>query len=199
MHDNHVVEPTDNATGEQSAGGGAAHEGEALSDDRRLSQLEQEGEFAADYLEGFLDILDADGDIDMAVEGDRAMVSIVGSDLRQLIGRGGTVLDALQELTRIAVARRTGVRSRLILDIAGYRARRRKEIAETAREAVARVQETGQPVRLQPMTAYERKIVHDVVAAAGLRSESEGTEPDRRVVVYPTEIDGVTLVDDPYL
>ncbi|MDR3079965.1 MAG: single-stranded DNA-binding protein [Streptomyces sp.] len=154
-----------------------------------LSQLEQAGEIAADYLEGLLDIADLDGDIDMDVEGDRASVSIISEgdsrDLQKLVGRDGEVLEALQELTRLAVHRETGDRSRLMLDIAGFRARKRAELAKLGTEAVQEVKETGEPVKLQPMTPFERKVVHDAVKAAGLRSESEGEEPERRVVVLP--------------
>jgi spoIIIJ-associated protein len=150
-----------------------------------LARLEEEGEIAADYLEGLLDIADLDGDIDMDVEGDRAAVSIVGSGLGQLVGSTGEVLEALQELTRLAVTRETGERTRLMLDIGGYRAARRSELIGLSAEAVRQVQETGEPVRLAPMTPFERKMVHDAVAAAGLRSESEGEEPNRRVVVLP--------------
>jgi spoIIIJ-associated protein len=150
-----------------------------------LSRLEREGDIAADYLEGLLDIADLDGDIDMDVEGDRAMVSIVGADLRQLVGASGEVLDALQELTRLAVLRETGERSRLMLDVAGFRAQRRADLTELGREAAERVRASGESVALEPMTPFERKVVHDAVAAAGLVSESEGEEPRRYVVVRP--------------
>ncbi len=153
-----------------------------------LTRLEQEGEIAADYLEGLLDIADLDGDIDMDVEGDRAAVSIVGDsgrDLQKLVGREGEVLEALQELTRLAVHRETGDRSRLMLDIAGFRARKRAELAELGTKAAEEAKGSGEPVKLRPMTPFERKVVHDAVAAAGLRSESEGEEPQRRVVVLP--------------
>jgi spoIIIJ-associated protein len=151
----------------------------------RLELLEQEGEIAADYLEGLLDIADLDGDIDMDVEGDRAAVSIVGADLKHLVGKGGNVLDAMQELTRLAVLRQTGERSRLMLDISGFRAARRAELTKLGEESSAKAKKTGEPVRLAPMSPFERKVVHDAVAAAGLRSESDGEEPNRRVVVYP--------------
>ncbi|MFB9315407.1 protein jag [Nocardioides plantarum] len=151
----------------------------------RLEQLEQEGDIAADYLEELLDIADLDGDLDMDVEGDRAAVSIVGADLQQLVGRNGEVLEALQELTRLAVYRETGDRSRLMLDISGFRAERRTKLVELANETVARARETGEPQSLDPMTPFERKVVHDAVAEAGLISESEGVEPRRRVVVLP--------------
>jgi spoIIIJ-associated protein len=152
-----------------------------------LAELEQEGEIAADYVEGLLDIADLDGDIDMDVEGDRALVSVVGGTLDELVGAKGEVLEALQELTRLAVQRQTGLRTRMMLDVGGYRARRREELTEVGREAADEVKRTGVPKRLIPMTAFERKIVHDAVADAGLRSESEGEDPDRRVVVYPAE------------
>jgi spoIIIJ-associated protein len=149
------------------------------------NDLEREGDIAADYLEALLDIADLDGDIDMDVERDRAMVSIVGGDLSELVGEDGRVLEALQELTRLAVTRETGDRSRLMLDIAGYRAGRRAMLAELGEQAVAEVRRTGEPAKLAPMSAFERKVVHDVVAAAGLRSESEGEGAARRVVVMP--------------
>jgi spoIIIJ-associated protein len=153
-----------------------------------LTRLEQEGEIAADYLEGLLDIADLDGDIDMDVEADRAAVSIISDspgELQKLVGRDGEVLEALQELTRLAVHRETGDRSRLMLDIAGFRAKKRTELAELGAKAADEVKTTGEPVKLSPMTPFERKVVHDAVAAAGLRSESEGEEPERFVVVLP--------------
>ena len=150
-----------------------------------LNALEQEGEIAADYVEGLLDIADIDGDIDMDVEGDRAMVSVVGLKGTELVGPGGEVLEALQELTRLAVHRQTGERSRLMLDVAGYRERRRAELTKLGTEVANEVKDDGEPKALQPMTPFERKIVHDAVAAAGLRSESEGEEPQRYVVVLP--------------
>lgn len=153
----------------------------------RLDQLEREGDIAADYLEELLDIADLDGDLDMDVEGDRAAVSIVGADLSQLVGRDGEVLEALQELTRLAVYRETGERSRLMLDISGHRADKRARLVKVAEEVVARVKETGQEASLEPMSPFERKVVHDAVAAAGLTSESDGVEPRRYVVVLPPE------------
>ena len=148
-------------------------------------RLVAEGEIAGDYLEELLDLLDFDGDIDLDVEGNRAVVSIDGSDdLNKLVGRGGEVLDALQELTRLAVHQKTGVRSRLMLDIASWRRRRRDELAALGDKVARRVLDTGEREELSPMTPFERKIVHDAVAAvSGVRSESEGVEPSRRVVV----------------
>jgi spoIIIJ-associated protein len=151
-----------------------------------LKSLENESDIAADYLEELLDIADLDGDIDMDIDGDRAAVSIVGADLSHLVGPDGKVLEALQELTRLAVYRETGERSRLMLDVSNYRADRRKELEEVGRRAVDQVKGSGEPVRLEPMTPFERKVVHDAVAALGLTSESEGEEPNRRVVVQPT-------------
>jgi len=151
----------------------------------RTERLERAGDIAADYLEELLDIADLDGDLDMDVDGDRAAVSIVGADLHQLVGRDGEVLDALQELTRLAVYRETGERSRLMLDISGHRAERRRELEELAARTVASVRDSGEPASLDPMSPFERKVVHDAVAAAGLVSESEGMEPRRYVVVLP--------------
>ncbi|HEX3825322.1 MAG TPA: protein jag [Mycobacteriales bacterium] len=150
------------------------------------SLLEREGDIAADYLEVLLDIADLDGDIDIDVEGDRAAVSVVGPGLDRLIGTNGSTLDALQELTRLAVHRETGVRSRLMLDVGGHRAQRREDLTTVGTEAAQRVLASGEVERLAPMTPFERKIVHDAVAAVnGVDTESEGDEPDRRVVIRP--------------
>ncbi|TSD99258.1 protein jag [Skermania sp. ID1734] len=148
-------------------------------------ELIEEGEIAGDYLEQLLDVLDFDGDIDLDVEGDRAVVSIDGGkDLTKLVGRNGEVLDALQELTRLAVQQSTGQRSRLMLDIAGWRAKRKSDLTALGRQAAKRVLESGEREALAPMTPFERKIVHDAVASVdGVTSESEGAEPSRRVVV----------------
>jgi spoIIIJ-associated protein len=148
--------------------------------------LVQEGDIAADYLERLLDIVDYDGDIDLDVENGRAMVAIVGSDLQPLIGPAGATLDALQELTRLAVQQQTGVRSRLMLDVSGHRRGRREELSALAQETAAQVLSSGEPVRLSPMNPFERKVVHDAISATdGVISESEGEEPNRRVVVLP--------------
>lgn len=155
-------------------------------DTEQIKNLEREGDVAADYIEALLDIADLDGDIDMDVDGSRAVVAVVGGDLGQLVGDGGHVLEALQELTRLAVMRETGNRSRLMLDVDGFRARRRAYLTELGTEACRKATATGGPVRLEPMSAFERKVVHDAVAAAGLVSESEGTEPGRFVVVIPS-------------
>jgi spoIIIJ-associated protein len=148
--------------------------------------LVREGDVAGDSLERLLDILDVDGDIDLDVEGDRASVAIVGGRLDNLIGQDGATLEALQELTRLAVAQATGVRSRLMLDIGEFRARRRSDLTALAGTVARRVAESRQPERLAPMNPFERKVVHDVIASVGgVRSESEGEEPQRRVVVLP--------------
>ena len=170
-----LVEPADDV---QEDGAGAGRSGTDL--------LVREGDVAGDYLERLLDILDVDGDIDLDVEGDRASVAIVGGELQDLVGSDGAVLEALQELTRLAVAQSTGVRSRLMLDIGGYRARRRSDLTSLAAGAARRVASSRQAERLAPMNPFERKVVHDVIAGvSGVHSESEGEEPNRRVVVLP--------------
>ena len=155
----------------------------------RVRQLEREGEVAADFLETLLDIADLDGDLDVDVDGDRAAVAIVDSEEgrvpRRLVGQDGKVLEALQELTRLAVQVETGERSRLMLDIAGHRAERREALVALARVAIAEVKASGEKKSLDAMSAFERKVVHDEVAAAGLESESEGVDPKRHVVILP--------------
>lgn len=161
---------------------------DAPAADSDTSMLEREGDIAADYLEELLDIADIDGDIDIDIDHGRAAVEIVsdedgGRGLRRLVGDEGEVLDALQELTRLAVQTQTGERSRLMLDIAGHRRARRNTLTEIANEAIAQVRTSGQDVSLEAMNPFERKVVHDAVAAAGLVSDSEGVEPNRRVVI----------------
>ncbi|MER7889099.1 R3H domain-containing nucleic acid-binding protein [Micromonospora sp. NPDC094482] len=152
------------------------------------SDLFRQSEIAADYVEGLLDILDYDGDIDELVAGGRPMVEVVGARLQNLVGQRGATLEALQELARLAVFRQTGTPSRLLLDVGGYRANRRKELAAVAKNAVEKVKEYGEAVRLEPMSAFERKCVHDVVnAMTGVESESEGVEPNRRIIVRPVD------------
>ncbi|MFD2766284.1 protein jag [Micromonospora eburnea] len=169
---------------EESQGEAEAVEKKAPAD----SDLFRQSEIAADYVEGLLDILDYDGDIDELVSGGRPVVEVVGGRLQNLVGQRGATLEALQELARLAVFRQTGSPSRLLLDIGGYRAARRKELAAVAKNAVEKVKEYGEPVRLEPMSAFERKCVHDVVnAMSGVESESEGVEPNRRIVVRPVD------------
>ncbi len=153
----------------------------------RMRRLEEEGDIAADYLEELLDIADLDGDIDIDVDGDRASVEIASADqLARLNRPKGELLDALQELTRLAVQTRTGNRSRLMLDIGGFRAEHKKSLESLADDAIAEAKETGQPVPLKPMNPFERKVVHDVAKREGLRSESDGDGKGRHVVIYPS-------------
>ena len=187
LDDDELAEDDDSADADDDEAEDDEAEGDDEDDDEADSEdsLDEEGEIAADYIEGLLDIADLDGDIDMDVEGDRAVVSVVGATLDELVGDDGEVLEALQELTRLAVHRKTGLRARLMLDVGGFRARRRAELAELGRSLAAEVERTGEPRKLRAMTPFERKIVHDAVAEAGLRSESEGEEPNRRVVIFP--------------
>lgn len=181
-----VEVPADDAT--ESIGAEVTGDGESTPP-RPTSALEREGEVAADFLEQLLDIADMDGDIDVDVDGDRAAVAIVDSEegrvSRRLVGPDGKVLEALQELTRLAVQAATGERSRLMLDVAGYRAERRAAVVTIAQAAIATVKSTGEKVAMETMTAFERKVVHDEVVVAGLVSESEGVEPQRHVVILP--------------
>ncbi|WP_280379008.1 protein jag [Nocardia wallacei] len=180
----HSTIPDEPATDESEPVADEAAEGVSDAEEALI----EEGEIAGDYLEQLLDVLDFDGDIDLDVEGDRAVVSIDGGrDLSKLVGRRGEVLDALQELTRLAVQQATGVRSRLMLDVAGWRAQRREELSSLGTAAAQRVLESGKPESLAAMTPFERKIVHDAVAEIdGVASESEGVEPNRHVVVLPS-------------
>ncbi|WP_246157664.1 protein jag [Catellatospora sichuanensis] len=167
---------------EEGADEAAAPKRKTASD----ADLFRQSEIAADYIEGLLDILDADGDIDELVSGGRPVVEVVGSRLQSLVGPRGATLEALQELTRLAIFKQTGEPSRLLLDVGGYRDQRRKELGALAKNAVEKVKQHGEAVKLEPMSAFERKCVHDVVnAAAGVQSESEGVEPNRRIVVRP--------------
>ncbi|MEU1588553.1 R3H domain-containing nucleic acid-binding protein [Micromonospora sp. NPDC005710] len=176
--DTEADDDTDTAAGAGTRAKKAVSEGD----------LFRQSEIAADYVEGLLDILDYDGDIDELVAAGRPMVEVVGERLQNLVGQRGATLEALQELTRLAVFRQTGTPSRLLLDVGGYRANRRKELAAVAKNAVEKVKEYGEPVRLEAMSAFERKCVHDVVnAMSGVASESEGVEPTRRIVVRPAD------------
>jgi spoIIIJ-associated protein len=174
-------EAEDEAEGDDAPGSAVAETKETSDND-----LFRQSEIAADYVEGLLDILDYDGDIDELVSGGRPVVEVVGGRLQPLVGQRGATLEALQELTRLAVFRETGSPSRLLLDVGGYRATRRKELGAVAKNAVEKVKEYGESVRLEPMSAFERKCVHDVVnALSGVESESEGVEPHRRIIVRP--------------
>lgn len=183
-----VDEPVETAETPVASEGVAAAAEEAPSSARRL---EEEGDIAADYVEELLDISDLDGDIDIEVRNGRTYVSVIAEEgddrLLSLVGRDGQGLEALQELVRLTVLSATGVRSRLVLDVAGHRAGRAKELESVAQEAMDSVREGGAPVHLEPMGAYERKVVHDVIAAAGMNSESEGEGARRHVVVSAGE------------
>ncbi|MFC4129333.1 protein jag [Hamadaea flava] len=177
---------TEALAAEEPADVAATAEAEQSSEPAGDEELFHQSEIAADYVEGLLDILDFDGDIDEMVSGGRPMVEVVGERLGALVGPRGATLEALQELTRLAVYRETGAPSRLLLDVGGYRANRKKELVAVAKNAIEKVREHGEPVQLEPMSAFERKCVHDVVnAAEGVESESEGVEPNRRIVVHP--------------
>ena len=184
-----LTELSDDVAVSQEEEEGAVSEDEVDEPKRKQlsdADLFRQSEVAADYIEGLLDILDADGDIDELVSAGRPVVEVVGNKLQHLIGPRGATLEALQELTRLAIFKQTGDPSRLLLDVGGYREQRRKELAAVARNAVEKVKQHGEPVRLEPMSAFERKCVHDVVNASdGVESESEGVEPNRRIVVRP--------------
>ena len=178
--------PRDDA--DRGAGAGAPAAETPAAETAAVDPLEEEGEIAADYLEELLDTADLDGDIDIEVRDGRTYLSVVadGDDvegLSALVGEDGEVLEALQELLRLSVLAATDRRSRLVLDIGGYRLRRAGQLQDLALAAVREAQETGERVHLDPLSAYERKIVHDVVAEQGLVSESEGEGAARHIVV----------------
>nr|WP_192771945.1 R3H domain-containing nucleic acid-binding protein [Plantactinospora soyae] len=182
--DDEEADDEDAAEGDVAASNNGAKPAAPTTD----ADLFRQSEIAADYVEGLLDILDYDGDIDELVSAGRPVVEVVGGRLQALVGQRGATLEALQELTRLAVFRQTGSPSRLLLDVGGYRATRRKELSAVAKNAVEKVKQHGEAVRLEPMSAFERKCVHDVVnAIAGVESESEGVEPNRRIVVRPVD------------
>ena len=159
----------------------------AQDEEKTIDQLNEEADIAADYLEGLLDIVDYEGDIEMGVRNNRPTVQIVAdddTDIKHLIGRNGEVVDALQQLTRLAVQQKTGERSHLIVDVDGYLKRKRQRLHDIALDAIDEVHETGEPVDLKPMNSFERKIVLDVVREEGMKSRSHGEEPHRYVTVY---------------
>lgn len=191
MTNDPTTEDTSTAPEDERTAGTSTATTDAASTSNKVSRLEEEGDVAADYLEELLDIADLDGDIDIEVEHGRASVSIVSEEdgdryLGRLVGEDGKILDAVQELTRLAVQAKLGDRSRIMVDIAGYREGRRVTLTALAEEAIATVRSTGQSVALDPMNPFERKVVHDAVAAAGLVSDSDGAEPRRHVVVRPS-------------
>lgn len=156
------------------------------SSETNTKALEEEGDIAADYLEELLDIFDLDGDIDIDVRQGRAYLEISsenGGNLR-LISEPDTV-EALQELTRLAVQVKTTSFSRLILDVGGSRQKRVDELSRIVNKVIDKVRESGEAVPMKPMSSYERKIAHDIIAEAGLSSESEGEARDRHIVVKP--------------
>jgi spoIIIJ-associated protein len=182
--DEEADEDDEEAEDEEPEDGDEAEASESGRAEPTDSDLFRQSEIAADYIEGLLDILDFDGDIDELVQNGRPMVEVVGGRLNNLVGTRGATLEALQELSRLAVYRQTGEPSRLLLDVGGFRSARRKELVAVAKNAAEKVKQHGEAVRLEPMSAFERKCVHDVInALAGVESESEGVEPSRRIVV----------------
>ena len=148
--------------------------------------VEADTELAGDFLEGLLDVLDLDGDITTWTDAAGGHVTLEGADLAALVGPEGETLQALQELTRLAVLRHARHRVRVTVDVNGFRSRRREELVRVTKAAVRQVLQTREEQELQPMAAADRKVVHDVVAAMeGARSESLGEEPHRRVVILP--------------
>lgn len=184
-----VAETLQEVSVSDDSGDGGSDQAERVRGDGSVADdlLVNEGDIAGDYLERLLDVLDYDGDIDLDVESDRAVVSIEGGgDLENLVGTRGVVLEALQELTRLTVQQETGERTRLMLDIAGWRVGRREQLTELGRSTADGVARSGEAVRMEPMSPFERKIVHDAVAVvAGVASESEGEGAQRRVVITP--------------
>lgn len=148
-----------------------------------LDELEAEGDLAADYIEGLLDIADLDGDLDIDVANGRAYVSITGGgeDLDRLAAP--ETVQAMQDLTRLAVQNKTGRFSRLILDVAGSRDARAAQLRQMVDSAIAQIAAGRERVALEPMSSYERKLVHDLVAEKGYYSESTGEGRDRRLVI----------------
>lgn len=160
---------------------------QSLDQGKTIEQLNEEADVAADYLEGLLDIVDYEGDIEMGVRNHRPTVQIVAdddTDIKHLIGKDGEVVDALQQLTRLAVQQKIGERSHLIVDVDGFLRRKREHLREQALDVIDEVRETGDPVNMKPMNSFERKIVHDMVREEGLKSRSHGEEPHRYVTVY---------------
>jgi spoIIIJ-associated protein len=161
-----------------------ADDGYAADDETRVAQLNEEADLAADFVEGLLDILELPGDIEIEVDESQAFVNVVEVGSGLLIGRRGATLDALQELVRAATQRQVERRSHVRVDIEGYRHRQLEKLKDRCRDGIAQVRETGEPFRLEPMDAYERKVMHDLVArTGGVTSSSEGVEPRRRVVI----------------
>jgi len=154
------------------------------TEERTPSQLEEEGEIAADYIEELLDIADLDGDIEIEARGGRSYISVTATepDSLRVLAKPETV-GALQELTRIAVQAKTGSFSRLILDIGGSRDARAAELAALVDRAIERIEGGAESASLPPMSSYERKLVHDIVAERGFVSGSQGEGRDRHTVI----------------
>ena len=173
---------------------------QSLDQGKTIEQLNEEADVAADYLEGLLDIVDYEVDIEMGVRNHRPTVQIVAdddTDIKHLIGKDGEVVDALQQLTRLAVQQKIGERSHLIVDVDGFLRRKREHLREQALDVIDEVRETGEPVNMKPMNSFERKIVHDMVREEGLKSRSHGEEPHRYVTVYlRAKSEGEDLPDD---
>ena len=177
--------PEDEAV-EEAALGPATSEGDSEQDEdeREPASPEEVATVAEEFIGGLLAAMGLEAEVGSQVDGDSAFVDVTGEGLGLLIGRRGQTLDALQEVARTAVQRRLRSRIRLLVDVEGYRARRRKSLADYAKQMAARAKERGTEIELEPMTAYERKIVHDAVAEVeGASSFSEGAEPYRKVVV----------------
>lgn len=169
-----------------ATGEGAGAEAAEPTPEERMDQLDEEAEMAADFVEGLLDRFDLPGDLEIEVHEDQAFVNLQDIDSGILIGRRGATLEALQELVRSAVQRQTERRAHVRIDVEGYKARHTEKLRDKCREAIAQVRETGEPFRLEPMDAYERKLMHNLVArTGGVTSVSEGHEPKRRVVIHP--------------
>jgi spoIIIJ-associated protein len=174
----------------QDAGEGRAP-AEEVAGDRPEDEIrpepalpEEVADTAKEFVTGLLEAMGLAGEVGTSVDGVTAHVDITGEDLGGLIGRRGQTLDALQEVARAAVQRRLRSRVRLAVDVEGYRARRRDSLAEYARDMAQRAKERGTEIELEPMTSYERKVVHDAVAEIdGASSFSEGEEPNRKVVI----------------
>ena len=175
----------------EGATGGVTRASRRTSRDRdepiAPEMVEEDTERAGDFLEGLLDALDVDGDITTWVDEVGGHIDLEGADLEPLVGPNGETLDSLQELTRLAVLRQSKRRVRLLLDINGFRARQRDQLISIVRTTAEQVIKTREDHEFQPMSPAERKIVHDAVAAIdGVRTESWGEDPNRRVVIRPT-------------
>ncbi|MGH2826066.1 MAG: RNA-binding cell elongation regulator Jag/EloR [Actinomycetota bacterium] len=171
-----TVEPVEPQASQAGANGNGEHDQEVTPE-----QIAQTGK---EFVAGLLTAMGLQGDVSTRLEDERAVIDVAGDDLGVLIGRRGQTLDALQEVTRTAVQRRLRSRVRLLVDVEGYRSRRRESLTEYARSMAQRAMERGTEIELEPMNAYERKLVHDAVAdIEGASSYSEGEEPNRKVIV----------------